>query len=90
MKVKVRNLEGRSGPVANQFEIRTDEGVYFQSYRTVIAFVPYDSNAKTQLDQDNWDYSRTTSKYRNQFLGESKAETERKIADGTYELVDLT
>ena len=40
MKVRVRNMEGRSGPVANQFIISTDEGVYFQSYRTTIAFEP--------------------------------------------------
>jgi hypothetical protein len=28
-------------------------------------------------------------KYLNQFLGHDMAETERRIADGTYELVDL-
>lgn len=87
MRVKVYNMDGKSGPVANQFVIETDEGEYFQSYRTVIAFQPRDG--KIQLDANKWDCSKTTGKFRNQFLREKKAETERKIKDGTYKLVDL-
>jgi hypothetical protein len=88
-KTQVRNMTGRTGrEVANQFEIRTDKGTYFQSYRTMIVFIPY-GDGKTQLDKNSWDASMTTGKYRNQFLGETKAETERKIKDGTYELTDL-
>jgi hypothetical protein len=41
------------------------------------------------LDKDSWDYSRTTGKYRNLFLEESKAETESKIKKGIYKLVGL-
>jgi hypothetical protein len=44
---------------------------------------------KTSLDRSKWDYSQTTGKYRNQFLGETKKETEAKIASGEYELIDL-
>jgi len=44
---------------------------------------------KVYLDNNKWDYSRTTGKYRNQFLGESKKETERKIKSGEYQLVNL-
>jgi len=73
--------------ITNQFEIQTDEGVYFQSYQTVIAFKPI--TGKIQLDSSHWDYSRTTGKYRNMFLDEDKKTTERKIASGEYELVDL-
>ncbi|KKK74812.1 hypothetical protein LCGC14_2879970, partial [marine sediment metagenome] len=73
--------------VANQFEIFTDDGVYFQSYQTMIAFKPY--GGKTQLDRDAWDYSTTTGKYRNIFLHEKKAETEAKIKSGEYILTDL-
>ena len=91
--MRVSNMKGRTGrAVANQFLIHTDDGVYFQSYRTTIAYKPYDGAfmcGKIQLDREAWDYSRTTGKYRNEFLGETKAETERKIKDGTYELVDL-
>lgn len=75
-------------PVANQFLIRTDEGVYFQSYRTIIAFKPW-GEGKTVLDRDSWDYSRTTGKYRNVFLNESTSETRAKIKSGEYELANL-
>lgn len=85
--VRVQNIQGNNGPVKNQFEIFTDEDVYFQSYSTVIAFKPY--GGKVQLDPHNWDYSRTTGKYRNIFLRESKAETEKKIKNGEYEMVVL-
>lgn len=41
------------------------------------------------LDRDTWDYSTTTGKYRNQFLGESKKETQAKIDSGVYKLDNL-
>jgi hypothetical protein len=74
--------------VKNQFRIFTDAGVYFQSYSTIIAFKPYGAY-KIVLDRDSWDYSRTTGKYRNRFLNETKAETEKKIKSGEYLLDDL-
>ena len=87
-KIKVENMLGSSDrEVANQFRIFSDDGVYFQSYASVIAFKPH--KGKIQLDEDKWDYSKTTGKYRNIFLRETKKETERKIAEGIYELVDL-
>lgn len=85
--VKVEHFEGRNGPVKNQFKIFTDEGVYFQSYSTIIAFKPY--SGKIQLDPHNWDYSRTTGKYRNFFLNETKSKTEKKIKNGEYDMVVL-
>ena len=89
MTAKVRQMtSSRSGnPVANQFVIYTDEGTYFQSYHSVIAF--RDNNRKIILDSYYWDYSRTTSKYRNQFLGEGIADTRAKIKSGEYKLADL-
>ena len=41
------------------------------------------------LDEYYWDYSSTTGKYRNQFLGEKKAETLKKIRSGEYKLKNL-
>ena len=41
------------------------------------------------LDKDRWNCSRTTSKYRNQFLGETINETREKIKNGTYKLKNL-
>ena len=82
----------RSGKaVANQFEIHTDDGVYFQSYQSIIAFVPAvsDGTKKTQLDSHFWDYSVTTNKYRNQFLALSSKEIKAKIDNKEFELVNL-
>lgn len=92
--VKVYNLESprTSKPVANQFVIKTVDGRYFQSYDSVIAFIPMDgmfTGQKITLDADKWDYSVTTGKYRNMFLGENKAETEKKIKSGEYVLANL-
>lgn len=88
-KIKVSQMTSpRTGrPVANQFEIYTDKGVYFQSYRSIIAFKPH--NGKTQLDEYYWDFSNTTAKYRREFLGEGVDETRQKIKEGEYKLVNL-
>ncbi len=84
LKVKVENMTGNSGnPIPNQFIIRTSEGVYFQSYNSIIVFIP--NEGKTQMGQD-WDYSRTTGEYRNDFLGEGKKETQEKLKSGEYVL----
>lgn len=88
-KMQVVNLRSPQGnEVPNQFEVRTSDGVFFQSYKSVIAFIPNDGS-KTQLDSKFWDYSNTTGKYRNIFLGEDRKATEKKIKDGTYLLTDL-
>ena len=88
MTAKVKNMYSGSGnPVANQFIIYTDEGTYFQSYDSVIAF--RDNNSKITLDDYYWDYSRTTGKYRNEFLGEGIVDTRSKIESGEYKLADL-
>ena len=73
----------------NQFEIVFEKGRIFQSYNSIIAFIPNNRNHKTQLDDYYWDYSRTTSKYRNEFLGENMQETRNKIKDKTYKLTNL-
>ena len=88
MKIKVRNMISNAGnSVPNQFIITTDEGRYFQSYRSIIAFKPY--HGKIQLDEDTWDYSNTTSKYRRMFLNEGIDETRAKIESKEYKLTNL-
>jgi len=84
---KVEQFEGRNGSVKNQFRIFTNKGCFFQSYSSIIAFKPI--TGKIQLDVYKWDYSVTPGKYRNQFLNETKKETEAKIKNGTYLLTDL-
>lgn len=74
------------GDVPNQIIIRCDGFAVFKSYDSTIAVR---SNGKVCLDRKYWDFSRTTDRYRNVFLGEDKKETMRKIDDGTYTLADL-
>ena len=89
-KISVENMVSSSGnKIANQFVIWTDEGKYFQSYNSVIAFIPFDKDEKIILDEYYWDYSKTTGKYRNNFLNEYKADTEKNIKSGEYLLSNL-
>jgi hypothetical protein len=72
--------------VANQFIIYGDNFTAFQSYSTIIV---KEQGGKTYLDANSWNYSTTTCKYRNQFLGETKKEIEAKIKSGEYILTNL-
>ena len=47
------------------------------------------AEATIYLDKDRWNYSVTTGKYRNLFLGENRKQTERKIKSGEYILTNL-
>ena len=99
--MKVENMiSSRGNPVANQFIITEDADPmsgnaveYFQSYGTIIAkrdkFRAGVEKRQVWLDAEKWDYSVTTGKYRNQFLGETKKETQKKIDSGEYILIDL-
>jgi len=85
--MQVRNMVSNNGnTVPNQFIIVDNDITYFQSYESIIVKIDC---GKVYLDRDKWDYSRTTGKYRNIFLGEAKKETEKKIATGKYILADL-
>ena len=98
--MKVQNMtSSRGNKIANQF-ILTDHGRgalgnfterrTFQSYDNVIAVITeWPDHTKVELDPIYWDYSVTTSKYHNQFLGETKAETQKKIDSGEYILTNL-
>ena len=95
--MKVKNMTSRTGRmVANQFIITmTNRCVtveYFQSYDSLIAkriTSQISGRAIIRLDVNKWDYSTTTGKYRNQFLGETKKETQAKIDSGEYILTNL-
>ena len=80
---------GKGNAVPNQFTITTDEGTYFQSYDSTIVFISRDRTKKTQLDKTLWNFSKTTSKYRNIFLLEDTKTTKAKIDSGEYELKSL-
>ena len=70
----------------NQYIIKSDGARIFQSYDTIIAIK---EGKMVVLDKNDWDYSRTTGKYRNKFLNENKETTEKKIETGEYYLADL-
>jgi hypothetical protein len=85
--MKVENMtSARGNKVANQFIINSEEGCYFQSYNSIIVKI---EGREVYLDEYYWDYSVTTGKYRNDFLGEGIAETRAKIKSGEYTLTDL-
>ena len=85
--MNVSNITNNNGNKApNQFVISDNGSNYFQSYNSIIV---KRSNGKIELDSYYWNYSKTTSKYRNIFLGETTQETRKKIDSGEYLLVDL-
>jgi|TARA_R100001460_G_scaffold35948_3_gene69093 hypothetical protein len=88
-KIKTYSMTSpRTGnPVANQFEIYTPEGKYFQSYRSIIAFV--DKFGQIMLDEYYHNYSRTTSKYLTQFLDMNTKERTNAIKNKEITLTNL-
>jgi hypothetical protein len=87
--MKVTNITGNNGnKVVNQFIIEDEDNHarYFQSYNSIIV---KRENGKVYLDETYWDYSKTTSKYRNIFLSETTKETKAKIKSGEYTLTNL-
>ena len=77
----------RGNKVPNQFIIWTEEEQFFQSYQTIIG--KRDNEGNVFLDQNRWDYSVTTSRYRNQWLGMNTKEVKKAIDDGTIKLINL-
>ena len=94
--MKVTNMKNDNGKsIPNQFIITDNETTprveIFQSYESKIVKIEwfdYDTK-KVFLDERYWDYSNTTSKYRNKFLKETTKEIEAKINNGTYILTNL-
>ena len=100
--IKAKNvISDRGNPITNQIIITEEKKNYegaplsipirketFQSYDSIIAIKEY-MPLKITLDEYYWNYSRTTSKYRNIFLNETTEETKRKIKNGIYKLANL-
>jgi hypothetical protein len=84
--VKVENMTSNKGnKIANQFILYGDDFTLFQSYASPIVMR---FEGKVYLFQD-YDYSKTTGKYRNDFLNEGIAETRNKLKTGEYIAVDF-
>jgi hypothetical protein len=69
---------------ANHVVVKTHDRRVLFSYDTEIASMH--NNGVVTLTKD-WNYSRTTSKFRNQFLDETLKETQAKLISGEYKLV---
>ena len=88
--VRVSNLYRNGRQVPNQFEIKTDNGFYFQSYASVCAHIKRDEVILSK----NWNYSQTTLKYVKQFLNghgvmvDTKGSIQSLIDNGKINLVD--
>lgn len=84
--VSVENMRTNWGwDAPNQFEIEFEKGRVFQSYNSTIVVI---KDGQVYLGED-WNYSRTTGKYRSDFLGEHTAETKAKIESWEYKLLNI-
>ena len=85
--MKVKNmLSAKGNKIANQFILSEGNLEIFQSYDSIIC---KNDGGQITLDKTYWNYSSTTSKYRNLFLGETTKETQKKIEQGIYKLANL-
>jgi hypothetical protein len=90
--IKVKNMvsRGSNEEVPNQFVINHDGVEWFQSYDKIIGKIePTWLDEKIYLDEEYWDYSRITSKYRNQWLGLTSGMIRKEIAAGRIKLINL-
>ena len=95
--IKAFNLNTNSGaPAQHQIVITystpTKEVRLFQSYGVLIARNTL--NKKTykrtcELSRNYWDYSRTTARYRNQYLGGDTKQVKKNLKNGVYCLASL-
>lgn len=89
MKV-VQLTNSNNKPVANHFIIYTPDATYLQSYKSIVVKTDFqDGKRVIYLDADTWDYSKTTAKYRNLYLGMTTKEIKDKIASGEIVLENL-
>ena len=74
----VENMtSSRRNEIPNQFILYFENGQMFQSYKSIIAVVfdTWKSKENPYYLGKDWDYSKTTGKYRNDFLNNTKKET---------------
>lgn len=68
--------------VNNHQVIEVGKVTYFKSYNSIIVKI---EKGIVTLGRD-WNHSKTTSKWRARFLGESTATTKTKIKSGEYKI----
>ena len=73
-------------PVASQVVIRHNGTEWFSSYDTIIG---KREDGTIYLDEYYWTFSKTTSKYRNRWLGLSNQQVKEAINKGEIKLANL-
>ena len=98
MKVRVQNVKNNGKEISHQFEIFYSENnkhfKIFQSYGRMI--VKWENTIIVEVGAD-WDYSRTTGKYRNILTKTTKKEFEKMLQNNfifneetqTYEIIKI-
>jgi hypothetical protein len=82
--IKAHNMiSARGSVVINQIIIETPTGKILSSYGHNVAKVDIDGTITLGT---KWDYSATTSKYRNLFLQMSSAETKKAVERGDIQI----
>lgn len=80
--LKVQNVYNNGREVPNQFELFYEENnkyyKIFQSYSSMI--IKWENGLIIEVGSD-WDYSRTTGKYRNLLTGMNKKEFEKMLKE---------
>ena len=90
MTTKVKQLANNQFIIRRLIDENNNQQEWLQSYESIIARKNIiNGNEEIRLDQKYWNYSKTTSKYRNKFLGEKTKETQAKIDSGEYLLTNL-
>ncbi len=93
--IGVEQMTSRSGNVVpNQVIISDIEGKTFVSYGSKIVFLSRNNGSdglplEIVVDETYWDYSRTTGKYRNEFMNMGVQEVRNHIKTGRIKVGNL-
>jgi ABC-type Fe3+ transport system substrate-binding protein len=89
--MKAFNMASSNGrKVPNQIIIMDGNKRYFQSYNVIISMTDTSKDfCQTYLDEKYWNYSKTTSKYLNKYLGMTSKHVKNAIERGELILTNL-
>tara|TARA_R110002020_G_scaffold53200_1_gene149108 strand:- start:4491 stop:4784 length:294 start_codon:yes stop_codon:yes gene_type:complete len=94
--MKVENMKNNNNNIVkNQFIITAGNKKYFQSYNRIIVMIEYDIYYSDEvlediyIDPDYYDYSKTTTRYRNIFLGVSNDTFKKNLKENKYTFKSL-
>ena len=89
--MKAVNMTSSKGnKVPNQIIIMDGNKRYFQSYDVIISMTDTSEDfCQTYLDEKFWNYSKTTSKYLNEYLGMKSEQVKNAIKRGELILTNL-